>query len=669
MNKSNKNRELKRGPKQFNRKKQKKLNMAFGLVLIAIVLLNIQIIRIQAQKGDEYTKQVLSQNDYSSKTIPFRRGDIKDRNGNLLATSQKVYNLVLDCKALNANEDYKVATIGALGQCYPELFSQDSLNKVLADKPNSQYAVLAKKISYEDKKKFDEYTDIKEEDSREERLNKRNIKGIWFEEEYQRSYPNGSLACDLIGFTYSGNVGSWGIEEFYNETLNGENGREYGYLNSETEYENVVKNATNGHNIISTIDINIQKIVEEKILAFNEAHRDEAREGAGSKNTAVIIQNPRNGEILAGANYPVFDLNQPRNLVKAGIVGSEEEAAAMSEEDALNALNRVWRNFCLSDTFEPGSTFKPMTIAMGLETGKLSGNEVYICDGNESVGGHKIHCVRRSGHGQETVSQAIMNSCNDALMQMSYTIGIDTFTKYQSIFGFGKKTTIDLPAEENASNLMYTSDKMTPVDLATNSFGQNFNVTMTQMMSSFSSLINGGNYYQPHVVKKITDSKDATVKTVEANLLRKTISAETSEMVKNYLYETVMNGTAKSALVDGYTMGGKTGTAEKTPRKQGNYVVSFIGYAPAENPQVAIYVVIDEPNVEDQPHSSYATNLSKEIMTEVLPYMNIFPETETQETTQKNIGTIPNNTSTTQDNTSTAQDGETPEEGVQSVFE
>lgn len=602
--------------KRFNLKKQRKLNVAFFLVLLIIVFLNIQIIRIQVDDGEQYKKQVLSQQNFDSKTLPYRRGDIRDRNGTILATSQKVYNLILDCKLVNTEEAYISATVEAISKCFPDL-DEGTIRQVLKEKAESRYAVLKKKISYDDKQKFAALQEDKKKGP--------FLKGIWFEEEYQRYYPNGSLACDLVGYTNSGNVGNWGIEEYYNTVLNGTNGREYGYLNSDSEHERVIKEAADGNNVVSTIDTNIQKIVERKILEFNETHKDEARSGNGSKNTAVIIQNPNNGEILAEASYPVFDLNNPRDLVLPGIVSTQEAADAMSEEDKLKALNQVWRNFCLSDTFEPGSTAKPFTVAMGLETGKLSGEETFLCDGSETVGGHKIHCVKRSGHGQETIAQAIMNSCNDALMQMSYAIGMDTFTKYQSIFGFGKKTNIDLPAEENAANLIYTKDTMTAVDLAISSFGQGFNTTMTQMMAGFSSLINGGKYYEPHVVKKITDANGATVKTVESKLVRQTVSKETSQMIKGYLYETVMNGTAKTALVDGYTMGGKTGTAEKSPRKQGNYVISFIGYVPANNPQVAIYVVIDEPNIKDQAHSVYATTMAKEILTEVLPYMNIFP--------------------------------------------
>ena len=199
------------------------------------------------------------------------------------------------------------------------------------------------------------------------------------------------------------------------------------------------------------------------------------------------------------ANYPTFDLNNPRDL---SAYYSEEQIKAMSEDEQLEALNKIWQNFCVTQTYEPGSTVKPLTVATGLETGALTGNETYVCDGKEQVGGHTIHCVNRSGHGLLTIEQSIMESCNDALMQMSYAIQKENLLKYQKIFGFGQKTGIDLPGEARTDSLMYTLETMDDASLATNSFGQNFNVTMVQMASAFSSLINGGNYYKPHVVKK-----------------------------------------------------------------------------------------------------------------------------------------------------------------------
>ncbi len=258
----------------------------------------------------------------------------------------------------------------------------------------------------------------------------------------------------------------------------------------------------------------------------------------------------------------------------------------MDDDAELDALNQLWSNFCITYTYEPGSTVKPFTVACGLDTGTLDPNRTFICDGYETISGHDIHCVNTNGHGLETVEDALKNSCNDALMQMSYDIGPENFSKYQQIFGFGTKTNIDLPGEARTDSLIYTEDQLSTINLATNSFGQNFNVTMIQVASAFCSIINGGNYYQPHVVKKITDENGNVIQEDNGTLLKKTVSSSTSELLKQYLYATVSDGTGKYAKVPGYSMGGKTGTAQKLPRGQGNYLVSFIGFAPVDNPQL-----------------------------------------------------------------------------------
>ena len=343
--------------------------------------------------------------------------------------------------------------------------------------------------------------------------------------------------------------------------------------------------------------------------------------------------NPQNGEIYAMANFPTFDLNDPRNLT--GYVTPEEEAG-MTEEEKMDFLNEIWENFCVTYTYEPGSTIKPFTIATGLETGTLRGDETYYCDGLEVISGSEVHCVSRVGHGMETIQKALMDSCNDALMQMSYSIGVDNFTTYQKIFGFGQKTGIDLPGEERG--LLFEKDQMRALDLATNSFGQNFNCTMIQVASAFSSLVNGGNYYQPHIVKKIEDSNGNVIENIKPVLLKETISEETSDMLKTYLYATVSEGTAKTAKVNGYSMGGKTGTAQKLPRANKTYLVSFIGYVPQENPQLVVYVIVDEPNVEEQAHSTYAQNIAREILEEILPYMNLYPDEELVQTEDDQSG-------------------------------
>lgn len=600
---------------KFSKKMQKKLLIVFSIISVALIGLIGRLMYIEYTSGEKYEKIVLSQQEYDSTTIPYRRGDIVDTKGTILATSTDVYNVILDCKVLTNDEKNLEPTIAALVQCFPDLNSE-TLHQLVKENPNKQYNVLLKKLPYESIQPFVEMQDDTE--------NYPNIKGVWFEKEYVRKYPYGSIGSSVIGFTTSGNVGMAGIENSYNSTLNGINGREYGYLNSDNNFEKTIKPAEDGNVVVSTIDLNIQSIVEEKIAQFQADNANVAREGAGSKYTAVLIMNPQNGEILAMAHYPNYDSSNPRDL---SAYYTPEQLAAMSDEDKLNALNALWQNYCVTHTYEPGSTAKPFTVAAGLETGTLTGNETYMCDGSEQISGHTIHCVNRNGHGMETVREAMMNSCNDALMQMSYSIGVDNFVNYQKVFGFGQKTNIDLPGEGRTDSLIYTADTMTAVDLATNSFGQNFNTTMVQLGSAFCSLINGGNYYQPHVVKKITDANGNTIKTIDDTLIKQTVSESTSETIKGYLYSTVSEGgTGKYAKVNGYSMGGKTGTAQKVPRGQGNYLVSFIGYAPQENPQIMIYVIVDEPNAEDEAHSSYAQGITKDILEEVLPYMNIYPD-------------------------------------------
>ena len=450
------------------------------------------------------------------------------------------------------------------------------------------------------------------------------------EEDYTRKYPYKTLASDVIGFTTNGNVGSNGIEASYNSILNGTDGREYGYLDEDSGYERTVKEPDNGSTVVSTIDLQLQSIVEQHILEFNEEHKNEATQGEGSKNTGVIVMNPQNGEILAEASYPNYDLNNPRDLTK---YYTEEQLKKMTDQEKLDTLNDLWNNYCVSNTYEPGSTFKPFTISAGLETGVLTGNENYVCGGVMHVGDHDIHCSNRSGHGPETLKQALENSCNVALMQIGASIGTEEFCRYQRLFGFGEYTGIDLPGEGETSGLLYTPATMDPASLATNAFGQNFNVTMTQMAASFSSLINGGNYYEPHVVKQIQDDNGNVTEYKDPVLVKKTISKETSDIIKDYMLGVVEEGTGASAAVEGYAVGGKTGTAEKLPRGNGKYLVSFIGYAPQENPQVMVYVVIDEPNSAVQANSGYATQLASQIMTDIFPYLGIEKKTDSASNT------------------------------------
>ena len=610
---------------RLNRRNHLKMMCVFFMIVLLLAGLMCRIVYIENTSGQKYQKIVLAQANYDSRTIPFRRGDILDCNGIELATSLDVYNVILDTYQVTyevkvkkeKQKIYLEPTIQALMECFGDVLDETEIRTYIRENPESRYRVLAKQISYEAVQGFLE--------KQQEKGSK--IKGVWFEKEYQRNYPFQTLASSVIGFTTSGNLGMAGLENYYNSTLNGTNGRQYGYLNADDIMEKTIQEAVNGNNIVTTIDRNIQTVVEAKIKEFDRAYKNEARPGNGAERIGVIIQDPNTGGIKAMADFPNYDLSNPRSL--EGFY-TEEEIEHMSEDDKADALNQIWRNFCISDTFEPGSVQKPLTVAAGLDSGKLSGRETFECDGYEQIADKKIRCVARSGHGTETIQKSLMDSCNDAIMQMVRKMGKETFGSYQSIFGMGYRTNIDLPGEARTDTLIRTAEEMSSVDLATSSFGQSFNCTMIQMVSAFSSIINGGNYYRPYIVSKITDENGSLVEEIKPELLKQTISKETSEKLKEYLFATVSEGTADVAKVPGYSMGGKTGTAEKIPRSEKNYVVSFIGYLPQENPQMVIYVVIDTPNQptenKEQAHSTFAQNLTREILEEILPYMNIYKD-------------------------------------------
>lgn len=598
------------------------------IILLAFAGLGVRLYVLTRDNRNDYQKKILSHLDYNSKTLPFKRGSILDANGTILATSEKVYNVVLDCKVMLDDEKNMEPMITALVQCFG--LDRGELTKYVQDNPTSQYRVLKKRILYEEREVFEEYkkeynTQANEHNAKAADEDKMGIinGGIWFDEEYIRRYPNNTLACDVIGFTGTDNNGQFGLEEYYNDVLNGTNGREYGYLNDDAILERTTVAAMDGYTLISTIDANIQAIIEKYIKQFNDEHMNEEREGLGAYNIGFIAMNCNNGDILGMASYPDFDLNNPKDLSK---YYTQEQITQMQEgdgEEYYKTLNELWRNFCISDTYEPGSTAKAMTLAAGLETGRIIGNETYECGGSLMVADHDISCNVSSGHGTLDVSGSLEQSCNVAFMKMGEAIGVKNLVQFQRIFNIGLRTNIDLAGEARTASLVFTEDTMRAAELATASFGQGFNVTMIEMAAAFSSIINGGYYYEPHMVSKIVNSNGDTVKNIEPRVLKQTISSTTSEQMRQYLYATVAEGTGRSARPAGYAIGGKTGTAEMVPRDHKNYVVSFIGFAPADDPQIVVYCVIDRPNVADQPHATYATGIIKNVLTEILPYLHI----------------------------------------------
>lgn len=608
----------------------------FLCVLAAFVGLSVRLILINKDKGNDYKKQVLSQLEYDSVTIPFKRGEILDANGTILAISNKVYNVILDTKVLMDDEENLEPTLNALRSVFN--IDTGAVREYIVSHPNSSYYVLARRLDYEQVEKFKALQNDAENGS--------HIKGIWFEDEYKREYPNGSLACDVIGFTRSDNAGQYGLEEYYNDILCGTNGRRYGYLNDDSNLQRTTIPAIDGYNIQTTIDGNIQSIVEKHLLAFNEEYKDNVREGNGAHNVGCIIMEVNTGNILAMASYPNYDLNDTRNTdnligmpeldekgKRTGEYLTAEKISAMDDEMMYLHLDALWKNFCITDTYEPGSVSKPFTVAAALETGAITGEEKFNCEGRLEVGDYKIKCHQTFGDGYISVAEGIERSCNVVLMNVAFKLGKDRFIDFQHLFGFGLKTNIDLAGESRTASLVYNKDNIRQTELATCSFGQGFNASMIQMITGFCSLINGGYYYEPHVVSRIMTSDGATVENIAPRLLKQTVSQSTSDTIREFCNMVVSGekGTGKTARPAGYMIGGKTGTAETLPRGNHEYVVSFLGYAPIDDPEIAIYVVVDRPNAAQQDDAKYATRIVRAILTEVLPYLNIFMTEELSE--------------------------------------
>lgn len=634
--------------KHFNTKMKKKLMVTFIMIMIATIYILGHTLYISVANGKDFNLLVLSQQDSTSKVLPYKRGEIMDRNGNVLATSTKVYNLILDPYIILKDKKNLEPTVDALVSNFG--LDKNELISVIHEKAKSRYVVQTKGLTFEQIEPFKKLQNDTDKNP--------NIQGVWFEDEYVRNYPYSTLAASTLGYTDKGNAGAWGIEENYNDYLNGTNGREYGFVNEENTMEKIVKKAVDGDSVISTIDMNVQQIIETKIQSWVDQYHPQ--------NVAVVVTDPANGEILGmSSSKNVFDLNNPRDLSR---YYTPEQIAAMSDEESVNNMSQIWRNYCISDTYEAGSTIKPFTVAAALEEGAISKDQTFVCDGVQNVGGWNIHCHKRSGHGVLNLTQAIMFSCNDSLMQIAAALGKDEFCDYQNRFGFGHKTGVDLPGEASADGLLYTPETMDDASLATNSFGQNFNVTMMQMVSGFSALINGGYYYKPHVVKQIVNSDGAIVQNSEKTLVKQVASSDTSEFLRNALFQTVVAGTGKTAAVAGYDVAGKTGTAQISGKKDDNvYILSFMGYAPYDDPKVLCYVLVDQPDVPDTSSSSYASRLFSEIMTEVLPYMGVYSQNDAAPAPQQPAQTTaaqPEPETTTAQPETTAPADESYDDGV-----
>ena len=650
-------RPVRKVPRRFTISMQKRLIFMFMLIVISFVFLGFRLFMIQRDNGRIYTRQVLSQQGYDNKALPFRRGTITDSKGTVLADSQLVYNVIIDASEMLQEPQYLEPSLDAAARLG---IDKEEIRRHVKENPESKYFIALKNLPYTKRREFDkevsegiaaeeaaqeaailkaEKEGKSAEDAEPVELVYSNIKGIWFEDSYIRTYPGDTLAADVIGFTVGNNIGQFGLEEYYNDTLNGVSGRTYGYIDETLNMEQTTIQPTDGSNLVLTMDANLQRICEKYLQEFNDEYKDKRHKGNGTNNAACIIMDVDTGGILAMASEPGFSLKNPYDIkAVAGMPKldetdsptssymTEEDAKALSDSDRSRYLLALWNNYCISSHYEPGSTAKPFTTAAGLETGKLKKTDRFQCDGYLMVGSEPIRCAHLEGDGKINVGEAIERSCNVSLMKEAFKIGPEIFCKYQNVFNFGLKTNVDLAGEARTDGYLYDVDDMTEINLATNSFGQNFEVTMIQMISGFCSLINDGNYYQPHIVDRITSADGSTIQKFEPRLLKKTISADTSSLLRKYLIQAVEgeHATGTRARPAGYRIGGKTGTAETLPRDNGQYVVSFLGFAPAEDPQIAIYVVLDRINKKKQDEASHACRIARSILTEALPYLNIY---------------------------------------------
>jgi len=604
-NNKRQNNRKRKDPENIENRMGNRFKIATVVFFVLLGVVAFRLVWIIAFNGEKYTKAALAQTESTTTVLTAKRGDIVDRNGVQFATSTKVYNLILDPRVILSDaERYLDPTTSLIEKYYG--IPKSELTLTITDNPESSYVVLKRNLT------FGEVEDFQEECN-----SGSNIAGVWLEDSYKRNYTYNTLAASVIGFLQDGK-GIYGLELQYDDELSGSDGMTYSFVNGDNVLETVRNDAIDGNTLKLTIDYNIQSIVETQLAL--------TKQQTNAKTVAVIVQNPQNGEILAMADSGSFDLNNPRDL---SIMYTQEQINAMSDADTIDALSEVWKNFCVTQSYEPGSTFKPFTVAMALEENKVSESDQYECYGSQTFfegteWQQTIWCHDRAGHGVLDLKGAVRESCNMALSQIGEKLGKELFCKYQEKFGFGQYTGIDLPNEMSCQGLLYSVENMTELDLATNSFGQNFNLTMIQMTSAFSSLINGGYYYKPYVVKGIYNENNELVKSNDKELVSRTISADTQEFIKESLRSVVAEGTGSAAAVSGYKIAGKTGTAQKYDKTEELYVISFLGFAPYDDPEVVCYVVIDEP--ETGSASFFGADLFSRIMTEVLSYLNVQPD-------------------------------------------
>lgn len=566
--------------KTFNRKK---VMIVFVAVFFIMMFLIGRLVYLMIFCSEYYGNKAENLHE-RERDIKAARGKLLDANGTVLATNKSVCTISVIHNQMEEPEKVIAMLVKELG------ISEETARK------------RVEKVSSIERVK----TNVAKETG--DAIRAYGLSGVKVDEDYKRYYPYGTLASKVLGFTGADNQGILGLEVKYDEYLQGTNGKILTLTDARgIEIENAGESRlepVNGYDLCLSLDYNIQMYCEQA------AKKVCTKKSADS--VSVIVMNPQNGELMAMVNYPEFDLNDPFTLVG-------DNGEAVSAEEKQNLLNKMWRNQCISDTYEPGSTFKIITATAALEEGVVKLDDAFFCPGYKIVEDRRIRCARTTGHGAETFETGIMNSCNPVFMELGERLGAENFVGYFKQFGLLSKTNIDLPGE--AGTIMHKTENIGPVELATISFGQSFQITPIQLVTTVSSIINGGTRVTPHFGVSVQDADGNTVKTFSYETHENICTAETSETMRYLLEKVVSEGTGKNAKIEGFSIGGKTATSQTLPRSDHKYISSFLGFAPADNPQVLVLVVINNPQGIYY-GGTIAAPVAKEIFENILPYLD-----------------------------------------------
>ncbi|MBT9644688.1 peptidoglycan glycosyltransferase [Roseburia inulinivorans] len=566
--------------KTFNRKKVMIVFVAFFFIMMFLIG---RLVYLMIFCSEYYGNKAENLHE-RERDIKAARGKLLDANGTVLATNKSVCTISVIHNQMEEPEKVIAMLVKELG------ISEETARK------------RVEKVSSIERVK----TNVAKETG--DAIRAYGLSGVKVDEDYKRYYPYGTLASKVLGFTGADNQGILGLEVKYDEYLQGTNGKILTLTDARgIEIENAGESRLepmNGYDLCLSLDYNIQMYCEQA------AKKVCTKKSADS--VSVIVMNPQNGELMAMVNYPEFDLNDPFTLVG-------DNGEAVSAEEKQNLLNKMWRNQCISDTYEPGSTFKIITAAAALEEGVVKLDDAFFCPGYKIVEDRRIRCARTTGHGAETFETGIMNSCNPVFMELGERLGAENFVGYFKQFGLLSKTNIDLPGE--AGTIMHKTENIGPVELATISFGQSFQITPIQLVTTVSSIINGGTRVTPHFGVSVQDADGNTVKTFSYETHENICTAETSETMRYLLEKVVSEGTGKNAKIEGFSIGGKTATSQTLPRSDHKYISSFLGFAPADNPQVLVLVVINNPQGIYY-GGTIAAPVAKEIFENILPYLD-----------------------------------------------